>query len=62
MTTWIRSKVEDGDGNVIRADTVDKTFNSRMMEVFKGSNLNKTINEMFAQMRMQIEDLALTNS
>ena len=33
----IRFKVEegDGDGNVIRVDTVDKAFNSRMTEVFK---------------------------
>ena len=61
-TIWIRFKVdvEDGDGNVIRVNAVDKAFNSWMMELFKGSNLNKIINnEMFAHMRMQFENLAL---
>ena len=65
-TAWIRFKVEvedgDGDGNVIRVDIVNKAFNSWMMEVFKGSNLNENIYEMFAHMRMQIENLALVNS
>ena len=63
-TNWIRFKVEVevGNGNVIRVDTVDKAFNSRMMEVFKGSNLNEIINEMFAHMRRHIENLALANS
>ena len=57
-TIWIRFKVEVevGDGNVRRVDMVDKAFNSRMMEVFKGSNLNEIINEMFAHMRMQIDN------
>ena len=63
-TAWIRFKVEmdDGDGNVIRIDMVDKTFNSRMMEVFQGSNWNEVIDEMFAYMRTQIENLALANN
>ena len=55
-------KVEDGDENVIRVDTVDKAFNSRMMEVFKGSNLNEIINEMFAHMKTQAENPTLANS
>ena len=33
-----------------------------MMEVFMRSNLNEIVNEMFAHMRMQIENLALVNS
>ena len=65
-TTWISFKVEvedgDGDGNVIRVDTVDKAFNSRMMEVFKGSNLKEIISEMFAHMKKQVENIALANS
>ena len=34
---WIRFKVEvkDEDTSVIRVETVDKAFNSRMMEVFQ---------------------------
>ena len=62
MTTWIRFKVEveDGDGNFIRVDTV--AFNSQIMEVFTGSNLNEIINEMFAHMRMQIKNPALASS
>ena len=54
--------VEDGDGNIIRVNAVNKALNSWMMEVFKGSNLNEIINKMFAHMRMQIENLALVNS
>ena len=42
-TAWILFKieVEDGDRNVVGVDTVDKAFNSRMTEVFKGSDLNE---------------------
>ena len=61
---WIRFKVEveNEDGSVIRVETVDKAFNSRMMEVFQGSDLGKVIDEMFAHMRMQVENPALANS
>ena len=48
-----------GMGTSSEFNTVDKAFNRWMMEVFKGSNLNEIINEMFAHMRMQIENLAL---
>ena len=36
-TTWIRFKVvvEDGDGDVVRVDTVKKAFHSRITEVFQ---------------------------
>ena len=63
-TAWIRLKVEieNGDGNVIRVDTIDKAFNSRMTEVFKGSDLNKIIDEMFAHMKTQIENSVLVKS
>ena len=35
-TAWIRFRIEDedADGNAIIVDTVDKAFNTRMMEVF----------------------------
>ena len=60
-TAWIRFKVEadDGDGNVIRVDMAHKAFNSRTMEVFKGSNLN---DKVFAHMKTQVGNLALANS
>ena len=63
-TTWIRFKVEveDGDRNVIRVNVIDKACNSRMTEVFKGSDLNEIIEETFAHMKMQIENLALAKS
>ena len=56
-TTWILFKieVEDGDGNIIKVDTVNKAFNSRMMEVFQRSNLEEVIDEMFTHVSMQIE-------
>ena len=37
-------------------------FNSRMMEIFQGSDLNEKVNEMFTHMKTQIENPALTDS
>ena len=37
-------------------------FNSQMMKVFQGSDLCETIKELFAHMKMQVENLALANS
>ena len=63
-TARIRFEVEvdDGDLNVIRVYMVDKAFNSRMMEVFKGSDLNEILEEMFTHIQTQIKNLALANS
>ena len=41
---------------------VKKALNSRMMEVFQGSDLGRIIEEMFAHMKMQVENPALVNS
>ena len=63
-TTWIRFRqaLEDDFGNVIGFDRVRLPFNSRMTEIFKGSDLNEIFNEMLAHMMTQIENPALTNS
>ena len=63
-TAWIcfRIEDEDADGNTIIVETVDRPFNSRMMEVFHGSDLNELIDQMFAHMRTQVENPALMNS
>ena len=63
-TAWIRFKqaLEDDFGNVIGFDRVELPFNSRMTEIFQGSDLNEIVNEMFAHMRTQIENPALRNS
>ena len=64
MTAWIRFRqaLEDDFGNVIGFDRVDLLFNSRMTEIFQGSDLNEIVNEMFTHMKTQIENLALRNS
>ena len=64
MTAWIQLKVEiEGeDGSVITANEVRKAFNSRMMEVFQGSELDEIIEEMFAHMNIQVENPALVNN
>ena len=62
ITAWIQFKVEVMDGDVIRVDTIDKAFNSRMTEVFQISSLHEVIDEMFAHMRTQIANPALANS
>ena len=63
-TAWIRfiQALEDDFENVIGADRVEKAFNSRMMEIFQGSDLNEIIDEMLTHMKTQIENPALTNS
>ena len=61
---WIRfiQSLEDDIGNITGVDRVRLPFNSRMTEIFQGSDLNKIIKEMFAQMKTQIENPALANS
>ena len=54
--------VEDEDQNIIGVDRVRLPINSRMMEIFQGSDLNKVVNDMLAHMKMQIENPALANS
>ena len=63
-TAWIkfRVEVEDENGNIIGVNRVDKAFNSRMTEIFQGSDLNEIVSEMLAHMKMQIENPALANS
>ena len=63
-TTWIRFRQasEDDLGNVIGLDRVELPFNSRMTEIFQGSDLNEIIDELFTHMRTQIENPALKNS
>ena len=52
--TWIRfAKGED---------RINKVFNSLMMSVYRGSDLEKIVDEMFTHMRFQIENPALLNS
>ena len=64
MTTWIRFRqaLEDDLGNLIGYDRVRFPFNSRMTEIFQGSDLNEIVNDMFAHMNTQIENPALANS
>ena len=62
-TAWIRFRqaLEDDFGNVIGFDRVELPFNCRMTEIFQGSDLNDTVNEMFAHMKAQIENPASRN-
>ena len=53
-TTWIRFKQGD--------ESIELTFNSRMMTVYNLSEINEIANEMIAHMREQIENPALLNS
>ena len=63
-TAWIRFRqaLEDDSGNIIGFDRVELPFNSRMTEIFQGSDLDEIVNEMFAHMQTQIENPALANS
>ena len=63
-TAWIRfiQTLEDDFGNVIGANRVELPFNSRMTEIFQGSDLDEIVDGMIAHMKTQIENPALTNS
>ena len=58
MTTWIRFVREDEEGQ----ERAELSFSSLMMNVYRGSNLGKVVNEMIANMKFQIENPALLNS
>ena len=53
-TTWIRFAKDE--------DRVEKAFNSRMTSVYRGSDLEQIVYEMFSHMKTQIENPALLNS
>ena len=57
-TMWIRLVREDDEGQ----ERVKLAFNSLMMNVYRGSDLFKIVNEMIADMKFQIENPALLNS
>ena len=63
-TAWIRFRqaLEDDFGNIIGVNRAELPLNSRMTEIFQGSDLNEIVNEMFTHMKTQIENPALTNS
>ena len=63
-TVWIRfiQALQDDFGNIIGSDRVNMPFNSRMTEIFQGSDLNEIVSEIFAHMKTQIDNPALTNS
>ena len=63
-TAWIRfiQALEDDFGNIIGFGRVEKPFNSIMMEIHQGSDLDEIANEMLVHMKMQIENPALTNN
>ena len=54
MTTWIRF-VKDNN-------RVEKAFNSRMMSVHRGSNLDQIVDGIITHMKTQIKNPALLNS
>ena len=60
MTTWIRFIQEFDD--VVEIDRVELAFNSRMMELHQGSNLDGMVDGMIAHMKTHIENPALENS
>ena len=53
-TTWIRFVKDD--------DRVELVFNSRMTNVYRGSNLDQIVDGMIAHMMTQIENPVLLNS
>ena len=58
-TTWIRFRIEHEEGII---DRVRLPFNSRMMDIFQGSDMSAPIEEMFTHMKTQKENPELANS
>ena len=63
-TAWIRfiQALEGDFGNIIGFNRERLPFNSRMMEIHQGSDLDEIVDEMLTHVKMQIENPALTNS
>ena len=63
-TAWIRlrKEVEDESRNIIGVDKERLAFNSRMVEIFQGSDLNEIVNEMFTHMKTETENPTLRDS
>ena len=59
MNTWIRFRTEHEEGMI---DRVKLSFKSRMIDIFRGSDLNEIVNGMFAHMKTQIENPTLVSS
>ena len=57
-TTWIRFVRDDEEGQ----ERVEKAFNSLMMCVYRGSDLEQIVDGMIDNMKFQIENPALLNS
>ena len=51
MTTWIRF-IQEFD-NVVEIDTVELAFNSKMMKIHQGSDLDEIVDRMIAHMNTQ---------
>ena len=59
MTTWIRYVQEHMNDEI---DIVNRAFNSRMIEVHRGDDLDEIVDGMTAHMKTQIENPALLRS
>ena len=57
MTTWIRCVREDVEGQ----ERVELAFNSLMMSVYRGSDLDQIVDGIIANMKFHIENPALLN-
>ena len=58
MTAWIRFVRDDEEGQ----ERVELAFNSLMMSVYRGSEMDQIVDRMIANMKFQIENPALLNS
>ena len=58
MTAWIGFIRDDKEGQ----ERVELAFNSSMMSVYQGSNLDQIVDGMIANMKFQIENPVLLNS
>ena len=61
LCMWIKWKREDIHGEVHEI-IVEKAFNSKMMEIFQGSNIDEILEKMFTYIKTQIENPALPKS
>ena len=58
LSMWMKWKKIEEDNET----TVEKAFNSKMMEIFQGSNIDEILEKMFAFIKTQVENPALPKS
>ena len=62
LCMWIKWKKREDIPGEVHEIIVEKAFNSKMMEIFQGSNIDEILEKMFTYIKSQTENPALPKS